>query len=372
VRIVVDYRPALRARTGVGEYIHQVVKALRRLEPADELTLFSSSWKDRPDHHLGTSLAGVKIVDRRIPVRALNLSWHRLGWPPIEAVTGSVYDVAHSPHPLLLPSRNAAQVITIHDLHFIARPDLTSGEIRRDYPALAAKHARRADRIVVSSQFAAGEVRHKLRVEPGKISVCPAGVGDWARQLNGGDPNGYLLFLGTLDGRKNPGGLLEGYGRLLSRRSDAPALVIAGAAGQDAAQWLQRINEAPLAGHVEWLGYVTDERRSQLFAGARYFLMPSFEEGFGLPVLESMAAGVPVIAANRGSLPEVTGDAALLVDPADPEALATVLESTLGASGQWNTLRARGLERASRFEWEQTARDVRRAYEDAIAHAHRH
>jgi glycosyltransferase involved in cell wall biosynthesis len=371
VRIVIDYRPALRARTGVGEYIHQAIAAMAR-GGTEEITLFSSSWKDRPASGITDQMPNVRIVDRRIPVQLLNLAWHRLGWPPVEMLTGGRYDVAHSPHPLLLPSRRAAQLVTIHDLHFMARPERTSHEIRRDYPALARSHARRADRIVVSSQFAAGEVRRAFEIPTGKIAVCPGGAPDWAKDIQGGDAAGYLLFLGTLDARKNIGGLLEAYGRLLSSRQDVPRLILAGAPTADAAKWLDDIAKPPLAGHVEHLGYVGADRRASLFQGARIFVLPSFEEGFGLPALEAMAAGVPVVASNRGSLPEVVGGAGLLVNPDEAEALASAIGRLLSEPALWQTLRQKGRDRARQFSWDQTARDLRRAYEDAItAHAHR-
>jgi glycosyltransferase involved in cell wall biosynthesis len=372
VRIVIDYRPALRARTGVGEYIHQAIIALARGGDA-EITLFSSSWKDRPDACITAQLPNVRVVDQRIPVRVLNLAWHRLGWPPVEMVTGGRYDIAHSPHPLLVPSRRAAQLVTIHDLHFMARPDRTSHEIRRDYPALARSHARRADRIVVSSSFAAGEVRKAFEIPAEKIAICPGGAPDWAKNIRGGDADGYLLFLGTLDARKNIGGLLEAYGRLLSSRADVPRLILAGAPTADRAKWLDDIARPPLAGQVEQLGYIGADRRASLFQAARIFVLPSFEEGFGLPALEAMAAGVPVVASNRGSLPEVVGDAGLLVNPDDTDALASAIGRILSDPALWQTLRQKGFDRARQFTWDQTARDLRRAYEDAIAaHAHRH
>lgn len=374
MRIVVDYRPALRARTGVGEYIHQTVRALVQAGSGDEITLFSSSWKDRPAADIGRELPNVRIIDRRIPVAALSLAWHRLGWPPVEALAGGTYDAAHSPHPLLLPSRSAAQLVTIHDLHFLAHPERTSREVRRDYPWLARTHARLADRIIVSSRFAAGEVQRAFDVPLEKIAVCPAGAPDWAKNLQGGDPNGYLLFLGTLDARKNIGGLLAAYQRLLARRPAVPRLVMAGGTGGgEATKWLENIAKGPLAGSVEHLGYVGDDARASLFQGARIFVLPSFEEGFGLPVLEAMAAGVPVVASNRGSLPEVIGEAGLLIEPDDPESLVSAIVRILAEPELWQTLRRRGLDRARQFSWKQTAGDVRRAYEDAItAHAHRH
>jgi glycosyltransferase involved in cell wall biosynthesis len=366
VRIVIDYRPALRARTGVGEYIHQVAGALARVG-GDDITLFTSSWKDRPSDDLGAGLPNVRIVDQRVPVRALNLAWHRLRWPPVETFADGQFDIAHSPHPLLLPSRSAAQIVTIHDLHFLSHPERTSNEIRRDYPALAGSHARRADRIIVSSRFAAGEVQRLLHVATEKISICPAGSPEWKTPPAGAAADGYILFLGTLDERKNLGGLLDAYRRLLSRSTSTPRLVVAGGAGGDAAKWLASIaEEGPLAGHIEFPGYVRTDQREQLFKGAQLFVLPSFEEGFGLPVLEAMAAGIPVVASRRGSLPEVIGDAGLLIDPDDPESLTDAMARILGDSTLRANLAQRGLDRARQFTWTQAARDVRRAYQDAL------
>jgi glycosyltransferase involved in cell wall biosynthesis len=374
VRIVIDYRPALRARSGVGEYIHQVARELSE-NSADEVTLFSSSWKDRPSPELAVDIPLARIVDRRIPVQALNMAWHRLGWPPIEIAAGGTFDVAHSPHPLLLPTRSAAQVVTIHDIHFMTHPERTSREIRRDYPELAAEHARRADRIIVSSRFAASEVARRLNVPAEKLVLCPAGAPRWKNPPATSNPEGYILFVGTLDKRKNVGGLIEAYGRLLarfSRATTAPRLVIAGSAVQDSHVWLEAIAAPPFAGHVDYLGYVDADRREKLFKGALLLVLPSFEEGFGLPALEAMSAGVPVVASARGSLPEVVGDAGLLIDPEDPESLMAAMERMVENADLRATCARRGLERAAQFTWTDTARAVRRAYDEAVhTHAHR-
>src|ERR1043165_9491709 len=143
MRILVDYRPALRARTGVGEYMHELIRAYTAAH-ADSVAVFTSSWKDRPAPDLGVEL-GAQVVDARVPVRVLNALWHRLEWPPVEWLAGS-YDVVHAAHPLLIPTA-AAQVVTIHDLFFLSQPDQTRAEIRRDYPALAPAHARRAHAV---------------------------------------------------------------------------------------------------------------------------------------------------------------------------------------------------------------------------------
>ena len=370
MRIVIDYRPALRARTGVGEHVHQVIGALARFG-SDEITAFSSSWKDRVPATISTELPGVRVVDRRVPVGALNFMWHRLRWPPIEALAGGDYDVAHSPHPLLLPSRSAAQVITIHDLHFLTHPERTGGEIRRDYPALARAHARRADRIIVVSRFVAGEVQRVLGVAADRISICPNGAPEWKTPPAALHADGYLLFVGTIEPRKNVGGLLDAYSRLRARRPDAPRLVIAGGVNPESGDVLASLDQPPLAGRVEYRGYVSSADREALFKGAQAFVLPSFDEGFGIPALEAMSAGVPVVASNRGALPEVVGDAGLLVDPGDAEGLAAALERMIGDADLRATCARRGLDRAKQFTWTHTARDVRRAYEDALL-ARRH
>ena len=155
-------------------------------------------------------------------------------------------------------------------------------------------------------------------------------------------------------------------GRLLARNVNAPRLVIAGRAVAETDDLLEGIGSPPLAGRVDYLGYVPGERRETLFKGAQLFVLPSFEEGFGLTALEAMAAGVPVIASNRGSLPEVVGDAGLLIDPDNPESLTEAMARLVADPTLRATCARRGLDRARQFNWTQTARDVRRAYEDAL------
>ncbi len=222
--------------------------------------------------------------------------------------------------------------------------------------------------MIVSSQFAAGEVQRQLAVPASTIAVCPAGAPTWQTGPARASESGYILFLGTLEARKNIGGLLDAFGRLLARIERAPRLVLAGGAGPDAGPWLTAIAQPPLAGHVEYAGYVPADRREQILKGAQMFVLPSFEEGFGLTALEAMSAGVPVVASNRGSLPEVIGDAGLLIDPDDLESLVDAMARLARDPALRATCAQRGLERARQFSWDQTARDVRRAYEEAVDH----
>jgi len=373
VRVLIDYRAALRGPSGVGEYVHQLVRAL--LEGSDErdgnppldITLFSSSWKDRLQ--LSSELAGARSVDRRIPVSLLNFAWHRLGWPPAEIVTRSVFDVTHSLHPLLLPSRGAAQVITIHDLNFLSHPERTRAEIRRDYPRLARDHAHRADRVIVPSRFTAGQVEQQLGVPLHQISICSPGAPDWT-PVAGGRREGYILFLGTLEPRKNVGTLLDAYERLLTGRalSPIPDLVLAGAATDQSQPWLDRIARTPLAGHARHIGYVVPDDRRRVYEGAQLLVQPSFEEGFGIPVLEAMTLGIPVVAANRGALPEVLGDAGLLVEPEDATQMSRAILRVIEEPRFAESCAAKGVAQSRQFRWSDTATRMIEAYQLAVAH----
>lgn len=366
MRILVDYRPALRARTGVGEYIHTLVRAYTSTHD-DAVSVFTSSWKDRPAPSVGREL-GAGVVDCRVPVSVLNFLWHRAEWPPVERLAGAA-DVVHAAHPLLIPAARAAQVVTVHDLFFLDYPERTRGEIRRDYPALAAAHARRADAVVTNSRHTGALVRDRLGVAADRIYPCLPGAPVW-RSLGTG-PNvpddGYVLFLGTLEPRKNLGMLLDAYALLAGRYDRLPTLlVVGGAATPEAATWLARIGAEPLRRHVVHRDYVPAEERERLYAGARALVMPSLDEGFGLPVLEAMSGGVPVLASNRGALPEVTGSAALLLDPLDAGAWADALDRVLHDAARSRELALAGLARARTFTWDGAAAELHRAYTDAV------
>ena len=362
VRILIDYRPALRARTGVGEYVHEMAVALvRHLGPGDALVMFSSSWKDRLP---AERVRGSQVVDSRIPVRVLNTAWHRLGWPPVEWLSGPV-DVAHSFHPLLMPARNAAQIVTVHDLDFLDHPERTRAEIRRDYAALAPRHVRRADAVVVVSAFTAGEVERRLGVPRDRIVVCSPGAPPWVPRR--APIRGPILFMGTLEPRKNVGVLLDAYGILLGMLADAPPLWLAGPAGDAAANWLRAIEAPPLAGRVTHLGYVPSERRQELYAQASMLVLPSHLEGFGIPVLEAMTMGVPTIVSARGALPEVGGDAAQVVDPDDTRGFAEAMRRYLVDPAAAAAGMRRGIERARRYSWDASAQTLLAAYRDVVA-----
>lgn len=362
VRILFDYRPALRNRTGVGEFAHCLASALAaRLPLADTLTLFSSSWKDRLP---GDAVAGTTSVDVRIPVRVLNFAWHRLEWPPVEWLAGRV-DITHSLHPLMMPTRSGARFVTIHDLFFLDSGNQTSAEIRRDYARLAASHAARADVVVVNSEYTRALVIDRLRVERDRTVLCYPGAPDWKPLPRPANP-GPILFIGSIEPRKNLGALLQAYTMLADQRA-APDLVVAGrlppSGSPDAGVIAQTRPE--VAARVRYLGYISDEERQRLYREASMLVIPSLDEGFGLPALEAMTLGLPVVASRRGALPEVLGEAAIFVEPDDPSGIAAAMEQILGDPDTPTRLGAAGVSRAREFRWEDGAARVHAAYTSA-------
>jgi glycosyltransferase involved in cell wall biosynthesis len=366
VDILIDYRPALRQRTGVGEYVHGLATALApRLDKADSLTLFSSSWKDR----LSTAaVAGAAQVDRRIPVRLLNLLWHRLEWPPIELFAPRM-DVVHSLHPLLIPSRSAARVVTVPDLYFLDHPEMTVAEIRRDYPALARDHVRRADGVVVISQYTRRQVIERFDVDPDRITVSYPGKPDWPRRA---EPTtvGPIVFLGTTEPRKNLSRLLEAYAILVDRVAATPDLVIAGATRTSVDQLFAGSQSVGrVRDRIHFPGYISEAERQRLYSQASVLALPSLDEGFGMTALEAMTVGLPVVASNRGALPEVVQEAGILIDPEDVRSLSAALERVLSDSDRRRDMAERGLVQAQRFTWAASARSLYDGYR--AAHARR-
>ena len=363
VRILLDYRPALRQRTGVGQYVHEIARALAPvLGEGDSLVLFSSSWKDRVPSGV---VPGATVADARIPVRALNFAWHRLEWPPVDWFSGAV-DVAHSAHPLLMPARTALRVVTIHDLDFLDHPERTEAEIRRDYPALTADHARRADLVVVVSEHTARQVQSRLDVPAARMVVCPPGAPPPVFNPFNPAP-GPILFIGTIEPRKNLPMLGAAYGHVARRRLDVPALVVAGKAVEQSSGILEQLRTAAPGGRIEYRGYVSDEERQRLYAEASMLVLLSLEEGFGMTLVEAMQAGVPVIASARGALPEVVGDAGILVDPTKADEIGAAIERLLDSPDERRRRVEAGRVQAARFSWSDGARRLVAAYREALA-----
>jgi alpha-1,3-rhamnosyl/mannosyltransferase len=355
-----DLRPSLSRPTGVGAYVLSLARRLPGLAPEDRFFFFSASLKDRYPRREWP--ANVRIVDRPLPVTALNFSWNRLGWPALDRLVGANLDLVHSPHPLIVPGKKARHVVTLHDLFFVKHPELTDAEIRRDYVPLVRAHVKRADGVVCVSEYTAREARLLLDVPPEKIAVVPNGVDPAYREpiepaevdavlARRGLPRGALLYVGTEEKRKNLVNLAMAY-MGLARVGRVPPLVLVG----PGSHWAS--GGAIASPRIYSTGYLETREIRALMAGSVALVLPSLEEGFGLPVAEAMAAGLPVVCSRGSALEEVAGGAAALVDPLNTRSIADGIERVLHDRAYAEELRARGLERSRRFDWDKAAAET--------------
>lgn len=285
-------------------------------------------------------------------------------------------DVFHTSEVLLWQQPGAWNAITVYDLTALLFPAWHTAETRRLQQRKARFIREQADGVIVISETTRRDVVTHLGIPPERVHVVPAGVDPAYRPLEreqvartlaplGLRPGGYILHVGTIEPRKNLLRLAEAYD-LVRRRmgSAAPRLVLAGAVGWKCADVLRRIEALGEAALL--LGHVPAELLPALYNGARLSLYPSLYEGFGLPPLEAMACGTPVVVSTGGALPEVVGDAGVQVDPQDAEALAAAIVELLTDSEQWTALRQAGLARAAGFSWARSARRLLEVYRAAV------
>lgn len=384
MRIVLDATPLLGRRTGVGRYTEYLLAGLARLvaearghsgdagAPAYwELAATAFTWRGLDDL-AGALPPGVRPAARRAPARLLQESWLRGEHPAIEWLTGAA-DVVHGTNFVLPPLRAARGVLTIHDLSYLRTPDTVSAASAR-YADLVPRGLRRADAVLTPSQAVADEVIAAYRLDPALVTPTPLGVDDaWfttdpptaAWRAAHGLPERYLLFVGSVEPRKNLPVLLAAVRRLHATDADAPPLVLVGPPG-----WGPTLDLAGMPpGSVITAGYLDAGELRSTVAGASVLCFPSRYEGFGLPPLEALAAGVPVVAADIPTVREVTGE--LLDSPASPlrlvrqtgwdafaDDLASAILDLLTAPGDADA----GRRHARTFTWRRTAERTAAVY----------
>jgi glycosyltransferase involved in cell wall biosynthesis len=282
-------------------------------------------------------------------------------------------DLVHCPGPFTPRVRDRPLVMTVHDVLPLRHPELFTRTNVAHMRLVTSAFVRRADRILTGSRHTRDELVALLGLAEDRIDVTPYGVdqrfraverdSDWLeRRL--GLRGRYLLCVGTLEPRKNLRAALRAFRQVADEVEDC-SLVVAGGRG-----WRNELFERELdkaSERVVLTGYLEDEELVRLYSGADCFLFPSLSEGFGFPVLEAMACGAPVVSSDRTSLPEVVGDAGLLVDPADEEAVAASLGEVLGSRERREELARKGRERAATFTWRRCAQQTVEIYREALA-----
>jgi glycosyltransferase involved in cell wall biosynthesis len=360
MRIAIDARLGTEPRSGIGRYTRSLTEHLRRLAPEEHWI----HYVDRPGAAPGP---GIEVRCLPWPQRLAWSLWHA----PRDLRRRPV-DVFHGVTGFELPPRGPwALVTTVHDLVPLRFPALVPARHRWAVRCLLGGALRRAARVIAVSETTRAELLARYRLPPARVAVVPEAAASHfappaaavlaAVRERYGLTHPYVLFVGFLEPKKNLGTLLEAIARLRRRGAwGTTELVIAGAPGWGAAP-APRVQALGLERTVRFLGPVPDADLPALYAGALAFAFPSLWEGFGLPVLEAMAAGAPVVASNRGALPEITAGAALLAEP-EPEAFADALGQLVGDAAVRERLRAAGLARAADFSWERTARETLAIY----------
>ncbi len=373
MRIAIDYTAAIRQGAGIGIYVRNLVDALLAQDASDQYTLLTSGQAS-PEHPFPNA-ENVRGRNIFIPDRYLNILWYRLHAPlPATLFTGPI-DIYHGPDFALPPlNKNVRKVVTIHDLAFLEHPEYAvpslAAYLRRVVPeAIAA-----ADVVTtVSSEVSRTLVQH-FQTPKEKLVVVPLGVSRYFRRVT--DPilldatrhkfglqHPLVLAVGTQEPRKNHIGLIKAFHKAQKEKSGPAMLAIAGSTGWLYEETQQLVKELNLEKKVRFLGRVTDHELVTLYSSADIFAFPSFFEGFGIPPIEAMACGAPVITSNTSSLPEVAGDAALLIDPYNIDELAEAITRLVQDEGLREELRQKGYQRVQQFRWEVSASKMLAIYQ---------
>jgi glycosyltransferase involved in cell wall biosynthesis len=382
MRVCLDVSAAAQARGGIGRYSARLAESLLELPGVELSLLYNAPRAPRLDAALAR-LPAHRLRLGTKPWRAGIAAATLLGLALDRWVAGA--DVFHATDHLLPPLRRVPTVFTVHDLAFLTHPATHLPSNRAFLRLMMPRFVRAATVVIADSEATRRDLLRYYRVAPHKVRAVPLGVEPAFRPADAQAARAlvaeryalavpYLLFVGTLEPRKNLRGLLDAFRQLISRHTgegDVPALAIAGARGWWYRDLYRAARELGLGERVRFLGRVSDADLPALYSAAAAFVYPSLYEGFGLPPLEALACGTPVVCSDRSSLPEVVGDAGLLVDPTRPGALAAALERILHDAALRQELRGRGLERAARYTWARTAAATAQVYEQAVREARR-
>lgn len=379
MRIGFDATPAVRQGGGIGRYTRELLQALYSTDTESHYRLFFASPSPLP-HPLPSPLPS-NFHARQLPFDDVWLArvWHRAQLPlPVELITGSI-DLFHSPDFTLPPVRRGTRtLLTVHDLSFIRDPASALPVLRQYLNAVVPRSVARADHVLADSQATRADLMELYHTPSEKISVLYSGVNSVFRPIT--DPQRlatvrakyqlgetpFILAVGTLQPRKNYVRLIQAFSALRPSR-ESVRLVIAGGRGWLYDSIFAEVERLKLQGRVVIPGFVEDADLPALYSAARVLAYPSLYEGFGLPMLEAMACGTPVVTSTASCLPEVAGGAALCVPPTDVDALTQALDQVVNDEAVRTELIGQGLARAQEFTWEKAARELVQTYRTCLS-----
>ena len=371
LRVAVDATPLLGLPTGIGAFCEGALAAMGS-RPGLDVRAFAVSWRRR--RGIEDRLpAGVVARQRPMPARPLHALWARSDLPPLEWFVGDA-DVVHGTNFVVPPTRRAASVMSVHDLTPVHHPELCDAATLA-YPGLIRRALARGAWVHTDSEYVAGEVIEAFGADPDRVRVVHPGVpelpvlGDSeattvrASVLPAGIAR-YCLAVGTAEPRKDLPGLVRAFGVVAASHPDL-SLVLAGPPGWGEDALSAAVAASPARDRIVRTGWVEPRELAALLSGATVLAFPSLYEGFGFPPLQAMRAGVPVVATGAGSLSEVLGDGAVLVDAGDQDQLTQALDECLGDEALRQRLVAAGRTRAAQFTWERCGAGLEALYREA-------
>jgi len=378
VKVILSVEPVRFPLTGIGRYAYELAKGLQASDEITELKLFSGTrflpGLPEPTSESGNSHGLKRLVQKSGPAMA---AYGRL-MPLLRKQALKGYDdfIYHGPN-FFLPPFPGRKVATFHDLSPFKWAECFDPVKVRYLQKELEKTLNTADALITDSEYTRRELAEFAGWPIEKIHAVPLAAGPEFRPRNeeevrlllsqyGLEYQGYTLFVGTIEPRKNIIRLLEAYEQLPKAVRQKWPLILTGYRGWKSDDIHARIKEAERQGWAKYLGFLPAEELPLLYSGARLFVFPSLYEGFGLPVLEAMQSGVPVVCSDRASLPEVAGDAALLKDPDDPEGLAEAFLRVLNSDEQRNRLILKASEQTRLFTWQRCATETVGVYQQLI------
>jgi len=374
--VCIDATSILPPRTGVGVYAASLVQAMARLRPQWRFRLFINSLRRPLPGDPFLRLPNVAIRRLRLPGPLLMACWRRTRFPPWEWLAGPA-DIAHFASASLAPARKTFAIATVHDLYAARHPEDSHARGGAHWLATLRRRQAGIARFIVPSHAVAQDLQSIMAIAPSRMRVIPEGVDgqrfhpldsrETARILARFDlVPGYILAVGTLEPRKNYDTLLRAYARLAALEPAAPSLAIAGAEGwkTEAIGLALRQAGPAVAERIRFLGYADAGAMPALYAAAGLFVFPSKDEGFGLPLLEAMACGVPALVSDAPALAELAAGAAATAPALDAEAWAFAIRRLLASPGERARLSQAGQARAALFSWERCAQRTLEVYEE--------
>jgi glycosyltransferase involved in cell wall biosynthesis len=373
--IGIDYTAALKQGGGIGRYTRGLITTLATLNSPYHYRLMATPDAPAEGYRYFSDFPAFSRRTYPLRERWMTIAWHRLYLPvPVEWFTGPVA-LFHSPNFILPPTHSAKSLLTVHDLSFIRHPQGAVDKLRRWLEQVVPRSLARADHVLADSENTRHDLQEIFSVPPEKITVVGAGVEERFQPVTANPllaevrqrynlPDRFVLGLGTLEPRKNFSGLIRAFSR--SDISRTHHLVIAGGKGWLYDDIFSAAGESPVSERIHFAGFVADEHLPALYSLADIFAYPSHYEGFGIPVIEAMACGTPVVCADNSSLPEVAGQAALLVPATDPDALAHTLSRLATDPALRQSCVEQGFGQAQKFNWPAAAHRLLAVYRHMV------